>query len=147
MNQEKQLYRHKVQIQVRFKDIDKMGHVNNANHFTYFELARVNYFNEVVGEVIDWSEQGIILAHLEIDYKRPILLNDEVFVYSRISKFGTKSFEVDYKIVVMVNGNEDVAAVGKSTQVCFDYTKSETMNVPELWKQKVIAYEPGLQAL
>jgi acyl-CoA thioester hydrolase len=147
MSQEKELYRHRALIQVRFKDVDQMGHVNNANHFTYFELARVKYFNEVVNEPIEWKEQGIILAHMEIDYKRPILLNDEVYVYSRVSKFGTKSFEVEYKIVVVVNGNEDIAATGKSVQVCFDYTRNETMNVPETWKQKVIAYEPGLQAL
>jgi acyl-CoA thioester hydrolase len=74
-------------------------------------------------------------------------LNDEVYVYSRVSKFGTKSFEVEYKIVVVANGTEDIAATGKSVQVCFDYTRNETMNVPETWKQKVIAYEPGLQAL
>ncbi len=147
MSLEKQLFRHNVLIQVRFKDVDQMGHVNNANHFTYFELARVMYFNEVVNEIIEWKEQGIILAHMEIDYKRPVLLTDEVYVYSRVSKLGAKSFDVEYKIVVMENGKEVIAASGKSVQVCFDYTNKKTINVPELWKQKIISYEPGLQVL
>jgi acyl-CoA thioesterase FadM len=37
-------YIHKLKIQILFKDIDKQGHVNNANHITYFETARVDYF-------------------------------------------------------------------------------------------------------
>ena len=55
-------FRHQTNIQLRFKDIDALGHVNNANHFTYFEVARVRYFDEVVKEAVEWSRQGIILA-------------------------------------------------------------------------------------
>jgi acyl-CoA thioester hydrolase len=46
-------YIHKLKIQVRFKDIDKQGHVNNANHITYFETARVEYFKDVFRNSID----------------------------------------------------------------------------------------------
>ena len=41
-------FKHKTLIQIRFKDVDMMGHVNNANHLTYFELARVHYFDEII---------------------------------------------------------------------------------------------------
>lgn len=140
------MYKHKTQIQIRFKDVDAMGHVNNANHFTYFEIARVHYFNEVVNETINWSKQGIILAHMEIDYRTPILLTDEVWVYSGIIHFGMKSFEVGYQIIRIVNGIEIIAAEGKSVQVCFDYETNRTIPIPELWKQKVLAYEPSLNS-
>ncbi len=136
-------FRHKFKIQIRFKDVDSMGHVNNANHFTYFELARVHYFNEVITEPINWHKQGIILARMEIDYKSPILLNDDVWVYSRVSKLGTKSFEVEYVIVKIEDTAEVTVAIGKSVQVCFDYEKNVTSPVPESWKAKVLAYEPA----
>ena len=96
-------FKHKTLIQIRFKDVDMMGHVNNANHLTYFELARVHYFDEIVKERIDWSKQGIILAHMEVDYKMPILLTDKVYVFSRISKFGYSSFTVEYIISKLVD--------------------------------------------
>lgn len=137
-------FRHKYKIQIRFKDVDSMGHVNNANHFTYFELARVHYFNEIISEPINWSKQGIILARMEIDYKMPILLNDDIWVYSRVSRLGTKSFEVEYAIIKIESEKEIVMAVGKSVQVCFDYEKNATIAVPDSWKQKVIAYEKDL---
>jgi acyl-CoA thioester hydrolase len=137
-------FKHKSTIQIRFKDIDSMGHVNNANHFTYFELARMQYFDEVVAETINWQEQGIILAHMEIDYKKPILLHDQVLVYSRVSRLGSKSFEFEYCIVVSKDGNLDVVANGRSVQVCFNYLTNQTVSVPESWREKVLAYEPNL---
>ena len=135
---------HKLKIQIRFKDVDAMGHVNNANHFTYFELARVHYFNEIINEPIEWNKQGIILARMEIDYKTPILMNDDVWVHSRVSRLGTKSFEVAYAIVKIVDDAEVTVATGKSVQVCFDYEQNKTIPVPETWKQKVIAFETYL---
>jgi acyl-CoA thioester hydrolase len=137
-------FKHKSKIQIRFKDLDSMGHVNNANHFTYFELARMQYFDEVVAETINWEEQGIILAHMEIDYKKPILLHDHVLVYARVSKLGTKSFDFEYCIVVENDNAIEIVATGKSVQVCFNYLSNQTVLVPELWRAKVEAYESAL---
>lgn len=134
--------KHKTSIQIRFKDIDKLGHVNNANHFTYFELARIQYFNDVVGRNIDWDKDGMILANAKIDYKLPIYLQDQVFVYTYCTNIGTKSFELSYDIVrIARNGTEEVLATGSTVLVCFDYSKNQTVPVPEDWKQKMKTYE------
>ena len=76
-------FKHKTPVQIRFKDIDKLGHVNNANHLTYFELARMKYFEDVIGDQIDWKKQGVILARIEINYKLPILLEDKISVFTK----------------------------------------------------------------
>ena len=57
-------YKQKTPIQIRFKDIDRLGHVNNANHVTYFELARVDYFNALAGDdiKIDWVGKTKVLS-------------------------------------------------------------------------------------
>jgi acyl-CoA thioester hydrolase len=134
-------FRHKTRIQLRFKDLDSMGHVNNANHLTYFELARVSYFHEVVREEIDWHRQGIILARMEIDYKSPLLLQDEVWVHVRVSGFGRTSFTMEYLIVANRADGPVVAAIGKSVQVCFDYSRNMSVEVPPLWKSRAEAFE------
>lgn len=134
-------FKHKSQIQVRFKDVDTMGHVNNANHLTYFELARMSYFKSVVAEEIDWKRQGIILARTEIDYKNPILLEDEIWVHIRMGRIGNSSFEMEYCIERISNGITQIAAEGKSVQVCYDYEKNCTIPVPESWRTKVQKFE------
>ncbi len=136
-------FKFKTRIQLRFKDTDQMGHVNNANHLSYFELARMAYFKEVIQEKIDWTREGIILARIEVDYKSPVLLEDELWVYTRMSRIGNSSFDMEYK-VVRINGELTLlAAEGKSVQVCFNYEKNCTLPVPAAWREKVKGFEPA----
>ncbi|HEY6161742.1 MAG TPA: thioesterase family protein [Bacteroidia bacterium] len=134
-------FKHKTPIQVRFKDIDALGHVNNANHLSYIELARVHYFNDAVGMNINWSEEGIILAKATIDYKMPILLNDKVFVYTRCSRTGNKSFDLEYAVVKEENGKDVLLATATTVMVCFNYRTGSTMLLKEEWKNKMLDYE------
>lgn len=134
-------FKFKTHIQIRFKDTDQMGHVNNANHLTYFELARMAYFNEVINEKIEWNKEGIILAHIEIDYKDPILLEDEVWVYTRLSRVGKSSFDMDYKIVRSGAAGTSLAAEGKSVQVCYNYDLGKAIPVPDAWREKAQRFE------
>ena len=50
-------FKHKTDIQIRFKDIDQLGHVNNANHLTYFETSRVKYFNDIFAAETKWRRK------------------------------------------------------------------------------------------
>ena len=137
-------FKHKSLMQIRFKDIDHMGHVNNANHITYFELARIHYFRDVINETVNWNEQGVILAKTEINYHRPILLDDIVYVHSRVSKLGTKSYEVEYAITVEKDGEVFICASGMSVQVCYNYLTNSTVAIPASWREKVLAFEDDL---
>lgn len=135
-------FKHKTPIQLRFKDGDIMGHVNNANHLTYIELARIKYFEDVVGSDASWSQQhGIILAHVSIDYKQPLYVRDQVFVYTRCSKLGKKSIELSWVIVREKNGAEEIIAQGIAVLVCYDYTENKPTEVPEAQKQKIEQFE------
>ncbi len=133
-------FRHKTPIQIRFKDVDRLGHVNHANHITYFELARVDYFNAVMGDVpIDWENESLILAKIEMEYKQPILLNERIAAYTWISKVGTKSFDMNCSIVKLgKNGTETELARGIAIIVCFNYKLNQTIPIPEAWKEKMI---------
>jgi acyl-CoA thioester hydrolase len=136
-----QPFKHRTPVQIRFKDIDALGHVNNANHLSYFELARMNYSNDVLGP-IDWSKTGFILASARIDYKQPILLKDKLFVLSHVSKMGNKSFEMEHLIVRMESdGNETTLASGASVLVCMNYSTMKTIPIPEEWKARVFEYD------
>lgn len=137
-----QPFKHKTPIQLRFKDADIMGHVNNANHLTYIELARIKYFEEVVGYDSNWSQQqGIILTHISIDYKNPLFLRDKVFVYTRCSKIGRKSIELSWVIVREKSPEEEIIAQGMAVLVCYDYATNMSIEVPEGQKKRIEQYE------
>jgi acyl-CoA thioester hydrolase len=132
---------HRTPVQVRFKDIDKQGHVNNANHLTYIETARVSYFNQVLGPDVDWDKTGLLLAKTEIDYYIPIFLNDAIEVYTKVSRIGQKSFDVSNCIVKIVDQKITECASARSVFVCYDYLKKTTIAVPDQWKEKFITFE------
>jgi acyl-CoA thioester hydrolase len=132
-------YRHKTLIQIRFKDVDRLGHVNNANHITYFELARVDYFKALMGDLrIDWDKESLILAKVEMEYKQPILLDDTIYCYTWVSRTGSKSFDMSCSIVKEVDGIKTEMAKGLAVIVCFNYESGQTILIPDGWKQKML---------
>jgi acyl-CoA thioester hydrolase len=114
------------QIQVRFADLDVMGHVNNSVYLSYFEMTRVHYFKELVGANWDWRKEGVLLVRNEIDYFKPILLNDKPEVYMFLEKIGGKSISLLYEIKV----NGALYTKGRSVLVCFNSEEGRTINVP-----------------
>lgn len=119
-------------IEVRFGDVDGMGHVNNACFATYLEHGRTRFFRDVVGAA-SLAEIDFILARLEIDFVAPILLEDEVVLEMRVTDVGRTSFGFDY----LLTRNGDVAARGKSVQVFFDYAGGRKKPVPEEFRALV----------
>ncbi len=134
-------YKYSTAVQVRFIDIDKMGHVNNATVITYFEIGRLAYFDEVIGKTNDWFGRGLILAHTEVDYFIPIYAEDEIKVYSRVIETGNKSFKIENLLVKIKNGEEIFTAFAVSVIVCMDYTKKQTTAISEEWKEKLNKFE------
>jgi acyl-CoA thioester hydrolase len=131
--------KHETKVEIRFADIDMLGHLNNAKYITYLESARIKYFDEVVGE-IDWKKNGFILARTVIDYKGPVLLKDRhVTIYTKCSKMGNKSFDLTY-ILVKTNNQQEVAS-GVTTLVAFNYAAQHTVQIPEEWKEKITKFE------
>lgn len=117
-------------IQVRFADLDTMGHVNNSVYLSYFEYARVHYFNELLGKGWDWKKFGVLVAKNEISYLKPVLLNDEPHVEVLLDSIGMKSFSLAYEIHV----NGELTTTGKSIMVCFDASMQTTTEISEEWK-------------
>ncbi len=130
--------KHKTPIQIRFKDVDAMGHVNNANHLTYFEYARIQYFDAIVGKEIDWENEGIILAQQTVNYKKPIYLKDIIHVSTWFVKSGNTSFEIGYEIIrTESDGTETICATGSTIQVCYSYKLKTAIAIPASWAEKM----------
>lgn len=114
-------------IQVRFSDLDVLGHVNNTIYLSYFEMARVHYFKELLGVDWDWKKAGFVLAKNEIEYFKSVLLTDDPSIIVYAEQIGSKSFTLGYELVV----NGIIYTRGKSVQVCFNATTQESILIPD----------------
>ncbi|HEY8179291.1 MAG TPA: thioesterase family protein [Candidatus Limnocylindria bacterium] len=131
-------FRHRTRVEVRFRDIDAFGHVNNAVVSSYVELARIRYLVDVL-QVEPIGVMPLILAHISIDYRSPILFNDTVEVGSRVDWLGTSSIGMSHELSAAADGRE--LAESSSVLVTFDYEQGRPMPVPDEWRQALATYE------
>jgi acyl-CoA thioester hydrolase len=119
---------------VRFRDLDALGHVNNAVFLTYIESARVAFLVDL-GAATTPEDMAIIVARIEIDFRAPVGFGEEVEIEVRASRFGDKSFDLDYEL--RVDGK--IVAEAKSVLVGYDYDKGETVTIPDDWRARLAA--------
>ena len=120
--------------QVRFRDLDAMGHVNNAVFMTYVESARIAYLLER-GAVSDLANLAMIVARVEVDFRSPASYGETVEVGVRTARFGTKSFDLEFEL----RAGRRLVAEAKTVCVGYDYGRGETIAVPETWKERLAA--------
>ena len=125
--------RHRYDIQVRFADMDMMGHLNNACYATYSEAARLAFLGSS-----GLTGMSIILAHLSIDFRRQIRLGEPVHVESWIDSIGTSSCTVRQEIFVV----DQVAAEIRSVLVHFDYQNNRSQPLPEAARAWLASWLP-----
>ncbi|MHB1262394.1 MAG: acyl-CoA thioesterase [Thermoplasmatota archaeon] len=107
-----------VPVEVRFNDLDGLGHVNNAIFLTYLEHCRMRFFTEEAGSRSE-RDFPFILAHAALDYKAPVKMGASPLVKMWTSRIGGKSWDFDYEIKDAKTGV--VYATGKTVQVAYDY--------------------------
>lgn len=131
-------FRYKVEVQVRFRDLDPMNHVNNAVYFTYFEIARIAYFGELTGAT-DPRELDTILAEATCTYRSPAVYGERLDVWVRAASLGRSSSVFEYRIVEQTTGR--LVATGRSVQVMYDYASGRPMPIPPELRARFEAFE------
>ena len=134
-------FRFSTTLEVRWRDLDPMGHVNNAVYFTYLEQARVHYLRELGTISSDPAGIGFILAEAGCQFTSPLKLGERVTVHVRVSQVRNSSFVFEYRL----DGEDGrLVALARTVQVCFDYQEQHPVPVPDEGRDAIVAYEPGL---
>jgi acyl-CoA thioester hydrolase len=126
-------------LEVRFRDCDPMGHVNNAVYLTYLEQARLSQWRALwnfgarhgerdTGEGKVGDAPGVILARSEIDYLYPSRFGDVLEVRIGLAALGRTSFTYEYEIV---DQQARLVATARSVQVMYDYAAGRPVPIPE----------------
>jgi acyl-CoA thioester hydrolase len=107
---------HEKEIEIRWRDVDGYGHVNNAVFLTYLEEARDEWLERALGA--DGDAWDYVIARVEVDFRRELTLDDDR-VLSRCSlhSLGTSSVRTREELVTL--GGE-VAAEAEAVLVARD---------------------------
>ena len=132
-------YRHRTTLQVRFRDIDAFGHVNNAVFFSYVELARIRYLLDVLRSDEPFDRLPLILARVELDYRSPIAFGDEVLVDTRVDRVGRTSFAMSHRMTA--GADERLVGDVQTVLVAYDYASARPIPVPDDWRRRFDEHE------
>ena len=128
-------------IDVRWRDLDALAHVNNAVYLTYLEHARVEYARHLGLAPNDPTQIGMIMAEATCRYRSPLRLGERVTVQIRVSDLRNSSFTFEYAVL---GGDGRLAATASTVQVCFDYDAGRPIGIPPEWRDAISAFEPAL---
>lgn len=157
-------YRHAETYRVRYADLDTYRHVNNKSFLTYVEDARVLYLVAGAGFRHHHDQQhGVMVVHAAIDYLAQIHAFEEVTVYTRCARIGTKSVTLHHLLQVerpATTGGSDPsgdaapaskgrrpdapprrAAVSTTIFAAVDMQTGDSMAVPQQMIDHIIEYE------
>jgi acyl-CoA thioester hydrolase len=127
-------WRFEHELDVRFRDCDPMGHVNNAVYLTYLESARFAWWRSAFGP-LGLKEHGFILARIEIDYRKPAVPGDRLLIRLRVDGVGRSSFGVGYEIVNA--RTRELVAEATSVQVAYDYALGQSVPLSETLRARL----------
>jgi len=131
---------HRTGIQMRYGDIDAMGHLNNAVYVQYLETSRVLLMRDL--GVPDRDDRSVI-ARLELDYRREVLWGQAVAVESLVERVGGSSWTV----VSRLTADRVPCAYARTVQVRVDAGhRPETLPAALRARLETLLASPALAA-
>lgn len=134
-------FRHRIPVQLRFSDVDRFGHVNNAAMFSLYDMAKTEYFNSVLRELIAGDTMAVVV-NLNADFIHPIFYGDTIEIQTSVVRIGNKSVTVAQQAVNTKTGS--AVSMCRTVMVCFSAQKNDSIPVPKEIRNRLTDYEDNI---
>ena len=122
-------FRHVVALQLRFNDIDVLGHVNNNAQLALFDVGKTEFYNALRGQLADWSRVEAVIVNINCTFMEQIRFTDPMEVRTRVKKIGEKSFTLQQILRNTETGR--ICSMCESVMVSVDYATKASKPIPE----------------
>lgn len=126
-------FRHSVDLQIRFNDIDILGHLNNTVYFSFFDTGKAYFFESIMKSRMDWQRVESVIANIDCAYVSPVYFGDSIEVRTRCTGIYDKSFKIQQVIVDKNSG--ELKAAAETIMVSFNPDTKQSMEIPALWRE------------
>lgn len=132
-------WHHIVEVQSRFNDFDIFGHVNNSCYMQYLDLAKVRYFEAVLGHKVDTDGIAAVIVNINVNFFSPAYFDEQLAVVTACVRVSQRSFALEQRVVNPCTG--DVKCAATTILASFD---TKTATSPELsaeWADSLRRFE------
>lgn len=132
-------FRHAVPVQLRFNDIDMLGHLNNAVYMTLFDLGKAHYFPEVMPEVVNLEHINIVVVNINCNFFAPAYIKERLAVLTRVDSISVHSFTMEQRVVNVDTG--EVKCAAHVVMAGFDPATATGLPIQQEWIDGLCRYE------
>lgn len=129
---------HKIRVQLRFNDIDILGHLNNTVYFSLYDLGKAKYMEEAGLRDKAPAPPTSVIADVHCAYVKPVLFGDEVYVTTRCTEIGDKHFVLEQQLV---DNRDEVRSHCRTVMVYIDPATRRAAPLPADYREKIEKYE------
>ena len=134
-----EIFRASLPIQIRFNDVDALGHINNNAYFSYFDLGKTHYFEKIKPFAVSWTDGLVVVAHINADFLSPIYYKEGIVVDTIVTKLGDKSGVCLQQIRNVKTG--EIKCRCESVFVTFNAHTQSSMPIPDAWREAISRFE------
>lgn len=131
--------KHTYPVQLRFSDVDQLGHVNNSVYFSLYDLGKTAYMRDVLGERVDYRRTSMVVANLNANFFAPVFFTDRLAIETSTVHLGNKSFVLWQRAVCEDSG--EVKCECRTVMVAFDVETRQAIPIPQAWKEAIARFE------
>lgn len=132
-------FRHCMPMQIRFTDIDMLGHLNNNIYLQFMDLAKIDYFENVLGRRVDMSHLNMVVVNVEIDFLSATFFGEQVEVWTQTTHIGNKSLRLEQRVVE--SSTREIKAVARTVMAGYDAATNHGMAIQPEWRRAICAFE------
>ncbi len=130
---------HAVPLQMRFNDIDMVGHLNNSVYITFFDLGKVEYFRSVFPEGVNWHHIPLVVVNINCNFYSPTYLDEPIEVTTAVTAMSERSLKMEQRIVNRETG--DVKCVAQTVMAGFDPKTATGAQIDPKWRDAITVFE------
>lgn len=129
------IFVNRLPIQVRFSDVDVIGHVNNIIFFAYYDTGKAAFMTDLLGRKISWNEVDTVVANVDCAFIAPIFYGENIEVLTTCIAIHDKSF----KLLQMLRNKDsgEVKSVCETVMVSFDPNTQKAAPLSDIWREKL----------
>lgn len=130
-------FSHRLPLQIRFNDVDVLGHVNNTVYMAFYDTGKAHFMMDLLGRKIDWQDVDTVVANIDCAFVAPIFFGEEIEVLTKCIGVHDKSFRLLQMLRESRTG--EIKSVCETVMVSFDPHTQKAMPLSDEWREKLTA--------
>jgi acyl-CoA thioester hydrolase len=126
-----------IEQEVRFRDLDTLKHVNHTVYFIYAEMARLEYYRQILGMDL-MNELAFLMLDIRCRYAVAAEFGERLRVGFRVDWLKRSSSGFSFAIL---GPAERLFAMGQGIQVYVDLETRRPLPIPATMRARMLAFD------